>query len=372
MEHEKGASTNGSEGGVKMALSRNEASLAQGIVKEFDVFARSRLLHKRDHQRKMPLWLFLIATLRADHKQVCLRWKNCEKYEFLVKDKNLLAKLWGLFKGNPAMDYSKLTRALRYYYKKDLIEKAADQPYTYKFILSEKTLRYLPTQGELAQYIPEETSDYTNQRTKSLPDFLSVFSPLCSNEQQSESGSTPSSTESSVPTPEMPRGVIRERTDSLPLNLNVRRQNSDGSSWITSTDSGSEAPLSPFDDLKENPWSDSLDEFLFGSKKFPQKVPVTACFKAGDMPLLNFQDLLRLDESASDCCSPLTPESSERSYEVEISNDTSFWISRMEENPELKLPLEMEIPSYGEGDLKYVDDMKTEKAIDSDIDMEVV
>ena len=71
----------------------------------------------------MPLWLFMIAAIRADHKQICLSWKKCEKYEFEIKDRDLLAKLWGLLKGNPAMDYSKLTRALRYYYKKDLIEK---------------------------------------------------------------------------------------------------------------------------------------------------------------------------------------------------------------------------------------------------------
>ena len=73
----------------------------------------------------MPLWLFLIAVLRADHKQICLSWKSCEKYEFVVKDKKLVAKLWGLLKQNPAMDYLKLTRALRYYYKKELIEKVS-------------------------------------------------------------------------------------------------------------------------------------------------------------------------------------------------------------------------------------------------------
>ena len=73
----------------------------------------------------MPLWLFLIAVLRADHKQICLSWKSFEKYEFVVKDKKLVAKLWGLLKQNPAMDYLKLTRALRYYYKKELIEKVS-------------------------------------------------------------------------------------------------------------------------------------------------------------------------------------------------------------------------------------------------------
>ena len=97
----------------------------------------------------MPLWLFLIATLRADHKQVCLRWKNCEKYEFLVKDKNLLAKLWGLFKGNPAMDYSKLTRALRYYYKKDLIEKVS---YTFLLTIFSFSLNLTPHSLSLSMH----------------------------------------------------------------------------------------------------------------------------------------------------------------------------------------------------------------------------
>ena len=223
----------------------------------------------------------------------------------------------------------------------------------------------------------EEKPESTSQRTKSLPDFLSVFSSLVEREEQPTGSNGAIPMDSNVSPPRLnelllPEGVKKERTESLPTIFNVQRQDSDASSWVTSTDSSSDAPLSPLDDLKENLWPDSMDEFLFGEKKFPQKVPVTACFKACDMPLLNFQDILRLDESTSDCYSPLSPESSERSYEVELNDDTSFWISKMNENPELKLPIEMEIPSFGTGSMHVTNGNYTEKSMDIDIEMEIV
>lgn len=227
------------------------------------------------------------------------------------------------------------------------------------------------------QHRSVEKSDNTNQRAKSLPDFLSVFSSLLKKEKQPTANKVPSPTDSSTPSSSPKKmfslgGVKRERIESLPSELYRWRQESDALSLVTSTDSSPDIPLSPNDDLKENSWSDSMDEFLFGERKYPQNVPITACFKASDMPLLNFQDLLKLDEGSSDCFSSLSPESSERSYDVEMNNDTSFWISQMEENPELKFPLKMEIPSYEAGGVHPQYNNSTEKAVDMEMEMEIV
>ena len=227
--------------------------------------------------------------------------------------------------------------------------KAADQPYTYRFILSEKTLLYLPTQEELLKYKATEKSVRREcQRPKSLPDFLSVFSTMMERCKESMTVDVPASIDSAMSPSDSDRLFVlkkdsRERTGSLPPKLMFNRQDSDGSSWITSTDSSSDAPLSPKDDLKDFSWVDSVDAFSFRERGAPQKVPITACFKPGDLPLLNFQDLLNLDgDTGHDCCSPLSIESSERSYEYELCEDTSFWISKMDENPDLKFSLGME------------------------------
>lgn len=46
-----------------------------------------------------------------------------ESGEFKLNDPELCANLWGQRKNKPAMNYEKLSRALRYYYDGDMISK---------------------------------------------------------------------------------------------------------------------------------------------------------------------------------------------------------------------------------------------------------
>ena len=87
------------------------------------------------HQRRLPLWLFMITVIKADRKQVCLAWTDTDRLEFTVKDRDLLAHVWGLVKGNVSMDYAKLSRALRYYYGKRIIEKVSIFPFVTGYLL---------------------------------------------------------------------------------------------------------------------------------------------------------------------------------------------------------------------------------------------
>ena len=43
--------------------------------------------------------------------------------EFKLTDPEYVAQLWGTRKNKPAMNYEKLSRALRYYYDGDMISK---------------------------------------------------------------------------------------------------------------------------------------------------------------------------------------------------------------------------------------------------------
>ena len=87
------------------------------------IFSKSVSIHVTGHQRRMPLWLFLIAVIKADITEMCLAWTDRERYQFTVTNTTFLADVWGSLKENCSMDYAKLSRAMRYYYGKGLIEK---------------------------------------------------------------------------------------------------------------------------------------------------------------------------------------------------------------------------------------------------------
>ena len=76
-------------------------------------------------RKRIPLWLFIIELLDLDADQNCLCWTYEQPYEFMVRNPDELAALWGSLKQNPTMTYSKLTRGLRYYYGKNIIEKVS-------------------------------------------------------------------------------------------------------------------------------------------------------------------------------------------------------------------------------------------------------
>lgn len=44
-----------------------------------------------------------------------------------------MARLWGERKKKPGMNYEKLSRGLRYYYRRDIVRKSGGRKYTYRF-----------------------------------------------------------------------------------------------------------------------------------------------------------------------------------------------------------------------------------------------
>ena len=44
-----------------------------------------------------------------------------------------MARLWGERKRKPGMNYEKLSRGLRYYYRRDIVRKSGGRTYTYRF-----------------------------------------------------------------------------------------------------------------------------------------------------------------------------------------------------------------------------------------------
>ncbi len=70
------------------------------------------------------LWQFVKELLNQPHLyQNCIMWVDRERGIFKIVDSTRVATLWGKRKNRPAMNYDKLSRSLRQYYKKGIMKK---------------------------------------------------------------------------------------------------------------------------------------------------------------------------------------------------------------------------------------------------------
>ncbi|XP_064632020.1 ETS domain-containing protein Elk-3-like [Lineus longissimus] len=81
----------------------------------------------------ITLWQFLLELLLSNQHQHIIQWTNNEG-EFKLVNAEEVARLWGLRKNKHNMNYDKLSRALRYYYDKNIIKKVMGQKFVYKFV----------------------------------------------------------------------------------------------------------------------------------------------------------------------------------------------------------------------------------------------
>ena len=81
----------------------------------------------------MQLWQFLLELLIAPEYTNLVKWTQDEDYEFKILKPSAVAKMWGEKKNKPTMNYEKLSRGLRYYYGKSVIEKVHGKRYVYQF-----------------------------------------------------------------------------------------------------------------------------------------------------------------------------------------------------------------------------------------------
>lgn len=88
--------------------------------------------------KKPKLSEFIRKQLDSTKKIDIIKWVNESQRVFKFTDKESFARAWGKEKNNPKMDYPKMARALRYYYKDNKIQKVKGQPLTYKFSNSEE------------------------------------------------------------------------------------------------------------------------------------------------------------------------------------------------------------------------------------------
>ncbi|XP_051786982.1 protein FEV [Erpetoichthys calabaricus] len=81
----------------------------------------------------------------------CIAWEGTNG-EFKLIDPDEVARRWGERKSKPNMNYDKLSRALRYYYDKNIMTKVHGKRYAYKFDFHGLAQVCQPTSTEHALY----------------------------------------------------------------------------------------------------------------------------------------------------------------------------------------------------------------------------
>uniref|UniRef100_A0A8C5Q7D9 ETS variant transcription factor 5 n=1 Tax=Leptobrachium leishanense TaxID=445787 RepID=A0A8C5Q7D9_9ANUR len=93
------------------------------------------------YQRRgsLQLWQFLVTLLEDPGNAHFIAWTG-RGMEFKLIEPEEVARRWGIQKNRPAMNYDKLSRSLRYYYEKGIMQKVAGERYVYKFVCDPEAL----------------------------------------------------------------------------------------------------------------------------------------------------------------------------------------------------------------------------------------
>ncbi|XP_020620225.1 ETS translocation variant 1-like isoform X2 [Orbicella faveolata] len=104
----------------------------------------------------IQLWQFLLELLINVECTNLIKWTQEEDYEFKILQPATVAKMWGKKKNKPTMNYEKLSRGLRYYYGKNVIEKVHGKRYVYQFMCNiPKILGYDPMVNKCEDFVED-------------------------------------------------------------------------------------------------------------------------------------------------------------------------------------------------------------------------
>ncbi|CAD6216112.1 GSCOCG00004328001-RA-CDS [Cotesia congregata] len=96
-------------------------------------------IYQQQRRGSLQLWQFLVTLLDDPANSPCITWTG-RGMEFKLIEPEEVARRWGIQKNRPAMNYDKLSRSLRYYYEKGIMQKVAGERYVYKFVCDPEAL----------------------------------------------------------------------------------------------------------------------------------------------------------------------------------------------------------------------------------------
>lgn len=88
----------------------------------------------RGSSSNIHLWQFVKELLNQSQHSGCIHWVDRDQGIFKIVDSVRVAELWGKRKNRPAMNFDKLSRSLRQYYRKGIMKKTSrPQRLVYQF-----------------------------------------------------------------------------------------------------------------------------------------------------------------------------------------------------------------------------------------------
>ncbi|XP_006785882.1 transcription factor ETV7 [Neolamprologus brichardi] len=133
------------------------------------------------------LWDYVYQLLCDDRYQEYIRWEDPDSLVFRVVDPNGLARLWGNHKNRENMTYEKMSRALRHYYKLNIIKKERGQKLLFRFLKLPQDIRkqQVEASGSLEQTPPHNgdfpdsspTQEFSEDHFEVSPDRTSPQPP---------------------------------------------------------------------------------------------------------------------------------------------------------------------------------------------------
>ncbi|XP_018666944.2 transcription factor protein isoform X2 [Ciona intestinalis] len=89
---------------------------------------------KRISGKNVHLWEFIRdILLDPEHSPSLIKWEDRQSGVFRFMQSDVVASMWGERKRNPKMTYEKLSRAMRYYYNRGILERVDGRRLVYKF-----------------------------------------------------------------------------------------------------------------------------------------------------------------------------------------------------------------------------------------------
>ncbi|NXH30216.1 ETV7 factor, partial [Myiagra hebetior] len=114
------------------------------------------------------LWEYVYQLLSDRRYEPYIRWEDKDAKVFRVVNPNGLAQLWGNHKNRMNMTYEKMSRALRHYYKLNIIKKEPGQKLLFRF---------LKTPGEVVHEKSSKLEQLENEDHEDLKENPLAVSP---------------------------------------------------------------------------------------------------------------------------------------------------------------------------------------------------
>ncbi|NXB18926.1 ETV7 factor, partial [Rhagologus leucostigma] len=114
------------------------------------------------------LWEYVYQLLSDRRYEPYIRWEDKDAKVFRVVNPNGLAQLWGNHKNRMNMTYEKMSRALRHYYKLNIIKKEPGQKLLFRF---------LKTPGEVVHEKSSKLEQLENEDHEDLKEDALEVSP---------------------------------------------------------------------------------------------------------------------------------------------------------------------------------------------------